>query len=64
MRRVLAALPAELAHLQPVRRRFPVLGRRVIPVLALGALQLNNFPRHSELPPNLCGTAAPGCAGY
>jgi hypothetical protein len=48
MRRVLPALATELAQLQPVRRRLPVLGGGVVLVLALGALQLNNFPWHLE----------------
>jgi hypothetical protein len=48
MRGVLAALPAKLAELQPVRRRLPVLGRGVVLVLARRALQLNNFPWHSS----------------
>ena len=46
MRRVLTALPAKLAELQPVRGRLPVLGRGVVLVFARGALQLNNFPWH------------------
>ncbi len=46
MRRMFAALPAKLAHLQTVRSRLPVLGRGVVLVFALGALQLNNFPGH------------------
>jgi hypothetical protein len=44
MRLVLAAAAAELLELQTARGRLLVLGRRVIPLLALGALQCNNFP--------------------
>ena len=39
MQRVAAAATAELFELQPVRRGLFVLGRHVIPLLALGALQ-------------------------
>ncbi len=53
MRRVLAALPAKLAELQTVRGCFPVLGRGVVFVFALRALQLNNFPGHELLPSKL-----------
>jgi hypothetical protein len=38
MRRVLAATVAKLLELQPFRRRFAVLGRRVIPLFAVTAL--------------------------
>ncbi len=47
VRSVLAALPAELAELEPLRGRLAVLGRRVILIFALGALQLTDFARHS-----------------
>ena len=40
---VLAARVAELRELQPTRRRLLVLGRRVVPVLALRALQGDNL---------------------
>jgi hypothetical protein len=46
MRRVLAAPTAELLQLQPVRCRFAVLGRRIIPLFAIAALQRNNFSGH------------------
>jgi hypothetical protein len=41
--RVLAAGVAELRELEPASGRLLVLRRRVIPVLALGALQCNDF---------------------
>ncbi len=44
---VLAALPAELIELETFRRGLPILGRRVILIFALGALQLTDFARHS-----------------
>ena len=43
VQRVLALVTAELLQLEFLRRRFPVLGRRVIPTLALGALERNDF---------------------
>jgi hypothetical protein len=46
MRRVLAALAAELAELQPARRGFLIFGGGVIAVLAITALQRNDFSRH------------------
>jgi hypothetical protein len=46
MRRMLPASPAELFQFQPVRRRLPVLGLRIVPFLALTALQRNNFSGH------------------
>ena len=46
MRRVLAALAAELVEFQPARRRLLVLGGGVIAVLAITALQRNNLSRH------------------
>jgi hypothetical protein len=46
MRRVLAALAAELAEFQPARRGFLVLGGGVIAILAITALQRNNLSRH------------------
>jgi hypothetical protein len=48
MRRVLAATIAELLELQPFRRRLPVLGRRIIPLFAITALQRNNFSGHEN----------------
>jgi hypothetical protein len=46
---VLAAGIAELRELQTAGGRLLVLRRRVIPVLALGALQCNNFAHLSIL---------------
>ena len=46
MRRVLAALAAELAEFQPARRGLLVLGGGVIAVLAITALQRNDLSRH------------------
>ena len=43
MRRVLAAGVAELGELQTAGGRLLVLGRRVVAVLALGALESDNF---------------------
>jgi len=40
---MLAATAAEFLELQPFRRRLPVLGRRIIPLFAITALQRNNF---------------------
>jgi hypothetical protein len=49
MIRVLAAGIAELRELEPARGRLLVLRRRVVPVLALGALQCNDFTHLSIL---------------
>src|SRR4029077_12643887 len=38
VRRVLAATAAEFLELQPLRRRLPVLGRRIIALFAITAL--------------------------
>jgi hypothetical protein len=38
VRRVLAATAAEFLELQPLGRRFAVLGRRIIPLFAITAL--------------------------
>jgi hypothetical protein len=46
MVRVLAALTAELAELEPFGRGLAVLGGRVILILTRGALKLNNFASH------------------
>ena len=43
---VLAAVAAELFELNPLRRGLFVLGARIVPVLALRALERNNFARH------------------
>ena len=44
------ALSAKLFELEAIRRLLLVLGRDVIPVLALGALQGDIVSRHSSLP--------------
>jgi hypothetical protein len=44
VRLVLAAAVTKLLELQTAGGRLLVLGRRVIPLLALSALQCNNFP--------------------
>jgi hypothetical protein len=44
VRLVLAAAITELLELQATSGRLFVLGGRVIPLFALGALQCNNFP--------------------
>jgi hypothetical protein len=44
MHLVLAATVTELLELETTRGRLLVLGRRVVPFLALGALQCDNFP--------------------
>jgi hypothetical protein len=49
MRLVLAAAVAELRELKTLGRRLLVLRRRVIPLLALSALQRHNFT-HRNLP--------------
>jgi len=38
MRRVLAATAAEFLEFQPLGRRLPILGRRVVPLFAVTAL--------------------------
>ena len=43
MHLVLAAAATELLELQTARGRLLVLGRRVVPLLALSALQCDNF---------------------
>ena len=47
VRLVLPAVRTELLHLQPFGGGFLILRVRVVPVLALGALERNDFPRHS-----------------
>jgi hypothetical protein len=49
MRLMLAAIGAKLFHLQALRRRPLVLGLTIISVLALAALELNDFTRHCKL---------------
>ena len=46
MRRVLAAPGTEFLLLDPVRCRLAVLHRRVIPLLAIAALQRNDLSGH------------------
>jgi hypothetical protein len=41
---VLAALAAEFLQFQPLRRGLLVLGTRVVPILALAALERDDFP--------------------
>jgi hypothetical protein len=38
VRRMLAATSAEFLELQPLGRRLPVLGRRIVPLFAVTAL--------------------------
>jgi hypothetical protein len=38
MRRVLAATAAEFLEFQPLGRRLPILGRRIVPLFAITAL--------------------------
>jgi hypothetical protein len=49
MRRVLTAPTAELFQFQTVGCRFAVLGRRIVPLFAITALQGNNFSGHCSL---------------
>jgi hypothetical protein len=49
VRLMLAAAVTELLELKPTRSRLLVLRRRVIPLLALGALQRNNLAHFSIL---------------
>jgi hypothetical protein len=46
MRLVLPAMPAKLLEFQPLRGGLLVLGGRVVPVLALRALEGNDVARH------------------
>jgi hypothetical protein len=50
MRRVLAATATELLELQSFSGRLPVLGRRIIPLFAITALQCNDFSGHFKTP--------------
>src|ERR1035437_8397155 len=50
MRLVLPAVPAELLHFQAFGGGLLVLGRRVVPVLALCALERNDVARHGQTP--------------
>lgn len=49
MRRVLAARIAELRKLQATSRRPLVLGCRIVPVLAIGALKRNDLAHNVVL---------------
>jgi hypothetical protein len=49
MRRMLAATTAEFLELQPLSRRLPVLGRRIIALFAITALHRNDFSGHCSL---------------
>jgi hypothetical protein len=46
MRVMLSAMRAELLHFQPARRRFLVLRARVVAILALTALERDDFSWH------------------
>ena len=48
VRRMLATTAAELLQFQPVWGRLPVLGLRIIPFLALTALQRNDLSGHEN----------------
>jgi hypothetical protein len=50
MHLVLAATVAKLLELETTSGRLLVLRRRVVPFLALSALQCNNFPHFQILP--------------
>jgi hypothetical protein len=50
MTRVLAACVAKFLRLQPVGMFLPILGGRVIPVLAIVALQRDDFAHLLCLP--------------
>ena len=49
VRLVLAAAVTELLELETASGRLFVLGRRVVPLLALGALQCHNFTHFGSL---------------
>jgi hypothetical protein len=49
VRRMLAATAAKFLEFQPLRRRLPVLGSRIIPLFAIAALQRNNLSGHVSL---------------
>src|SRR5215831_12612472 len=62
MRRVLAAELAELVVLETPCGGLLVLGRRVVPVLAITALQRNDFSHDSYFTfSNSCGVGANSC---
>ena len=56
MRRVLTAAVAEFLELQPFGRRLPVLGRRVVPLFTITALQGHNFSGHCLTPNSALGS--------
>jgi hypothetical protein len=45
---MLTAAVAEFLEFQPLRRRLPVLGGRIIALFAITALQCNNFSGHEN----------------
>ena len=47
---MLPATLTELLHLQTVRSGLPILGRRVIALFAITALQRNDLSGHCSLP--------------
>ncbi len=49
VRRVLAADAAELFQLKALRHRLPVLGRRIVPLFAISALQRDDLSGHKQL---------------
>ena len=51
VQRVLAAPAAELLQFQTVRRRFAVLGFRIVPLFAIATLQRNNLSGHTHSKP-------------
>src|SRR5580700_986172 len=59
MRRMLPAVVAEFLQLQPLRHSLPILGGRIIPFLALTALQRNNLSRHKTPLPVWRGHSCP-----
>jgi hypothetical protein len=48
VQRVFAAPAAELFQFQTVRRRFAVLGLRIVPLFAITTLQRNNLSGHKN----------------
>jgi len=48
MRRVLAATPAKLAEFKTASRFLLVLGRRIVSLFAIRALQRHNFPHENS----------------
>src|SRR5262249_51873219 len=62
MRLVLAAVPTELLHLQALGCGLLVLRGRIVPVLALAALERDNVARHCFTPTKLVGRNESGPA--